>query len=834
MLNHRRGPDRIAKEAYRFLHLLDQHTPAFTFQTFREKGAAVEIPPKIVTGRNLGPLRIEHDRGAGIYVCVNETSGTGRKSENIRRIRCIWQEDDDGYQGGFPLPPSIVVETSPRHYHRYWLVADHWPADERGRADFAAIMERMVETYASDKNAKDISRVMRLPGFWNRKVHNGSAQRFEVRIVEASGHRYTRAQIMEAFPPVVREKQASSNTEWGERNDEDRRIRDALNHISDVDDREIWCRVGMALKQHMGAAGRSLWDQWSRRSDKYDEKDQEKNWRSFHRHDITIATLFHLAKQGGWKPGYHTTNTTNTNTSTNGDVRSTGGGWSKGTFTAHDLQSMTFPPISWILRNIIMAEGVTILCSKPKFGKSWLVYDLCIACAMNRITLGEYHPAQGDVLYLALEDSKRRLQRRMQKLLPGFEGAWSQNLTITTSWRRLHEGGLDDIRDWYKQTKEKEGGRPLMVAIDVLAKVRRPSGNRPAYEADYEALTGLHELSHELGIAIVVVHHTRKLAADDLMEMVSGTYGMTGAVDTVLVMASKATGSVLDIRGRDVEAAELALQFNKDSCKWTVLGNAAEVHVSDQRKAITHALTEAGMPMKITELVAATGMKRNPLELLLGKMVKDGAIKRVRPGLYSHKDYTPPPEPDPPKGKSVRSVRPLSDTRQMPDRPQSTEKTQESTGTCPSVRSVQEITSSAEDNIVTSPQPDLVILRTDQTDGQIAAQATGSNSVLDSDNLSGRRTDQTDRTDAETELPERGEGGDYQDIPNFLRRAQPDTAGKGQPGPALNASSSFPTCHVCRQPVPAGAEVTIRSTERGMLAAVHEGCLKTWLKPTQQ
>ena len=43
-------------------------------------------------------------------------------------------EDDDGYEGGFPIEPSLVVETSPGHFHRYWLVDGDWPADEQGRA----------------------------------------------------------------------------------------------------------------------------------------------------------------------------------------------------------------------------------------------------------------------------------------------------------------------------------------------------------------------------------------------------------------------------------------------------------------------------------------------------------------------------------------------------------------------------------------------------------------------------------------------------------------------------------------------------------------------------
>ena len=226
--------------------------------------------------------------------------------------------------------------------------------------------------------------------------------------------------------------------------------------------------------------------------------------------------------------------------------------WQQAAFTAEQLRLMRFEPISCIVPEIVPADGVTLLCSRPKFGKSWLAYDLCIGSTMDRFVLGIIKPAQGDVLYLALEDSKRRLQSRMTKLLPTFSGKWPERLTITTEWQRLHEGGLDDIRGWYDSTKAK-GGKPLMVVIDVLAKVRKPTGNKPVYEADYEALTGLHRRSHELGIAIVVIHHTRKMAADDLMETVSGSYGLTGAVDTVIVMANKGGSAVLDVRGRDVE-----------------------------------------------------------------------------------------------------------------------------------------------------------------------------------------------------------------------------------------------------------------------------------------
>jgi hypothetical protein len=216
-------------------------------------------------------------------------------------------------------------------------------------------------------------------------------------------------------------------------------------------------------------------------------------------------------------------------------------------------------------------------------------------------------------------------------------------------------------------------------------------------------------------------------------------------------MANKGGGAVLDVRGRDVEAAELAIQFNKNTCRWTILGAAAEVHQSDQRKAIIAALTERGEPMRISELMAATWMKRNPLELLLGKMVKAQSIKRTGSGHYAHKDYVEPPKPkEADKRKSVRSVLSVSPARQTADRAQATVNPQKSEDICPSVRSVRKFTSRA--NLPGS-VAERVKSQTDQTDGQIEAQAIEEHAKSRSGALSGLGTVRTDQTDGHDAAP---------------------------------------------------------------------------------
>ena len=283
----------------RFIKLLDPNADGFTFQTFdddraRKNPALTRIIQSPPPARD--ELRKMNEQGAGIFVTVNETDGNGRKSENIKRVRAIWQEDDDAFDGRFPLDPSIVVESPPGKYHRYWLVSDDWPTDEQGRTDFAAVMERMVVSYGCDKNAKDISRVLRVPGF----LHLKTSAPHVIRILEASGCRYSRAEIIAAFPPVEQQNKIHPLHQREPRDGDEARIRDALNSIN-PDDRELWLQCGMALKDELQEVGRQLWDEWSRRSDKYNERDQDATWKSFRRNGIGIGTLFHLGKMAGWR-----------------------------------------------------------------------------------------------------------------------------------------------------------------------------------------------------------------------------------------------------------------------------------------------------------------------------------------------------------------------------------------------------------------------------------------------------------------------------------------------------------------------------------------------------
>ena len=207
--------------------------------------------------------------------------------------------------------------------------------------------------------------------------------------------------------------------------------------------------------------------------------------------------------------------------------------------SAAELRTKTFDPLHWTVPKYL-PEGLTLLGGRPKIGKSWKALDISVGVSSGGTCLGE-QCEQGDVLALMLEDSDRRLQRRLTQMLGAQLGEWPTRLTYATSWPRLNKGGLDWIREWINRSPNKR-----LIVIDILERVRQLAKGKDArsqYSADYEALITLHELATEAMIAILVLHHQRKLGADDLIDTLSGTLGLGGAVDSVLILGKSPKSS---------------------------------------------------------------------------------------------------------------------------------------------------------------------------------------------------------------------------------------------------------------------------------------------------
>ena len=393
-----------------------------------------------------------------------------------------------------------------------------------------------------------------------------------------------------------------------------------------------WRAAGMCAKVEWGSDGLAVWEILATGEGGLNAKSL-KRWNSFASDyrpgDVRINSLMWRAHQAGWKGKIDRTDLWKGVPPQSGSGMATAATVAPPWKSAADLMAKTFTPVSYVVPKYI-AEGCTLFAGRPKIGKSWMTEDMALAVAAGGEVLGE-KVEQGDVLLLALEDNERRLQERFTKILGPF-GRITKSLTYATEWKRVDEGGLEIIEAWIKAVK-----KPRLVVVDVLERVRpQQQGRKAQYEADYQAIAGLQRIASQHRIAIVIVHHVRKSASEsgDAIDKISGTLGLSGAADSILILDRDGQGTKLYGRGRDVEEIDMAVTFDKGRCRWNVIGQAGEVRKSDERRLILDALNSSTGAMKRADIVAATGMKSNNVGFLLSKMMRDGEIERAPGGGY--------------------------------------------------------------------------------------------------------------------------------------------------------------------------------------------------------
>jgi AAA domain-containing protein/winged helix-turn-helix DNA-binding protein len=296
--------------------------------------------------------------------------------------------------------------------------------------------------------------------------------------------------------------------------------------------------------------------------------------------------------------------------------------------SAVELDAAHFDPVKFVVQGILPV-GLAILSAPPKIGKTWMDMSMADAVASGGAFGGCKPVHKGDVLLLDLEGNRRRAQIRFKKLRQGDKAP--AGLDIANEWPRMDRGGLDLIRQWAKARQ-----KPRLVIIDIWVKFRPPRPkNADAYQFDYDCVKKLQELAHELGVAIVLVHHNRKAQDADWLNEISGSQGIAGGADTIIIIKRDraAADAVLHVTGRDVEEQELALKFDKDTGRWSIIGDAAEHRQSETRRRVFGLLSAQGA-LTPKDIAEELGLKRNAVKQLLLRMLREGAVKGAGGGRY--------------------------------------------------------------------------------------------------------------------------------------------------------------------------------------------------------
>ena len=231
------------------------------------------------------------------------------------------------------------------------------------------------------------------------------------------------------------------------------------------------------------------------------------------------------------------------------------------TISMSELYESVFIPRPPIIDGLLYS-GAHLFVGAPKLGKSFLMTQIAYHVSTGT-PLWNYPVRKGTVLYLALEDDQRRLQERSYRM---FGTECVDNFIFAVTANQLGRGLYEQLQFFIQQHPDTR-----LIIIDTLQKVRIAGGDIYSYANDYEIITQLKCFADSYDVCLLIVHHTRKQKSDDNFDMISGTNGLLGAADGVLLLHKEKRTSntaILEISGRDQQDQKLYLKRNNENLTW--------------------------------------------------------------------------------------------------------------------------------------------------------------------------------------------------------------------------------------------------------------------------
>jgi RecA-family ATPase len=236
------------------------------------------------------------------------------------------------------------------------------------------------------------------------------------------------------------------------------------------------------------------------------------------------------------------------------------------TITASELMTTEYPPLAFSIEELL-PQGIFILAGSGKIGKSWLSLDMCVAVATGG-KLWDFYATEGEVLYLALEDTYPRLKDRLERI--SEENMIAPKLHLAISSLGITDGLIEQIKDFISANPNTR-----LVVIDTLERIRNGEQDKSMYSCDYRDINKLREALEGNTATLLLVHHTRKMYDPDPLNTLSGSTGLVGAVDGVWVLEKEKRTEgkgKLTIANRDTEGYCFKVEFDKENCRWNFIG----------------------------------------------------------------------------------------------------------------------------------------------------------------------------------------------------------------------------------------------------------------------
>lgn len=306
-----------------------------------------------------------------------------------------------------------------------------------------------------------------------------------------------------------------------------------------------------------------------------------------------------------------------------------GGGIALMSFSS--IAEKRFEPMHWNIEKILPA-GTMLLFGKPKKGKSYLTLMMGICVAAGREVFGKQTSGKR-VIYLGLEDSQRRMQRRglgCAKTLGIEVDDFGENLLISTTSKTIDKGLMDELQQMMDEHPDTG-----LIVVDMLKKVTGESSKKDLYQEQARVGDALSKFCHDYpDLSIIVVHHSRKAESDDPFDLVSGTTGLSGSYDSLAAIADTEGTRVLHITGRDLESVEIPLLMD-DKGMYTLeeASASSSEFMSSTRRTVFNAIPNTELVTR-KEIISGCKLPSTTVDQQLRKLVKAGLVKHADHGTY--------------------------------------------------------------------------------------------------------------------------------------------------------------------------------------------------------
>jgi hypothetical protein len=286
----------------------------------------------------------------------------------------------------------------------------------------------------------------------------------------------------------------------------------------------------------------------------------------------------------------------------------------------------------------LLTKGVTFCCGRPKIGKSWLVLQLALAVARGTRALGKFAiRTPGRVIYCGLEEPPRRTSSRLKKFITSDE-PYLENIHMVYRLKPLLAGGAAELDEYLTRNPAE------LLIIDTYLAVLQASSGKDLLRSDYREVKILSELAQKHNVAVLVVHHLRKMPAEYALDAVAGTTGLTASADSIWALTRNAEGTFkLSIQGRDMENRDFELTFGVHDATfgWRITAQGAEIGMSNERKEILLVL-EQDAPLTPANIARLLGNKNvNTVRRLIQGLVQDGRVLKGTDRKYRLSSLTP-------------------------------------------------------------------------------------------------------------------------------------------------------------------------------------------------